>query len=304
MLTNCQKGVFFALITAVISGVSIFLNKYSVGFITPPLLFTGLKNATVALILFSLIILSRKLPLLKALTKREVTFLLLIGLVGGTLPFYLFFTGLTTVSAINASLIQKLLVFWVAVLALPILRERVTRVQLIAVFLLFTANFFVGGFKGFAFSKGELMIFGSTFFWAVEYVLASKVLKTVHPDLVAAFRMGIGSTILLTASLISPTRLIFSLTTPGFFWVCLTILLLLTYVITLYRALKYAPAVLVTSTLVSATLVTNLLSAIFITKSVSSLFIIQTVIITFGVGIIVLTSREVLTDSVSRTQEF
>ena len=67
---------------------------------------------------------------------------------------------------------------------------------MIAVAFLFYANLIIGGFAKFQFSQGELFVLLATILWAVEHVLAKKILPTVDPDIVTAARMGFGSLIL------------------------------------------------------------------------------------------------------------
>lgn len=281
-MSNTAKGIYLAFITALISGFSIFFNKYAVGIVTPPLYFTAVKNSVVALLILLVVINSKKLPSLKTLSKKEIGLLLSIGVIGGSIPFYLFFTGLAQVSAINAAIIQKLMIVWVALLAGPILKEKLTKLQFTAVTILFLSNFVIGGFKGFTFSTGELMIFASTLFWAVEYMLARKVLKSVDPDVVVLFRMGIGSLLLLGATFFTPAAKNVKLDSQSLFWLTLSVGLLFGYVISWYRALKFAKATTVVSILVAATLVTNVLSAVFVTKTVTPEIAVQTALIIAG----------------------
>ena len=115
------KGIYLALITALISGVAIFINKFAVDAIHPPLVFTAMKNAGVGLFIIGILLLTPKWKLIKKLTKREIIYLISIGIIGGSIPFYLYFTGLSQIPAINAAIIQKTLVFWVTLVAIPVL---------------------------------------------------------------------------------------------------------------------------------------------------------------------------------------
>lgn len=286
MNNTIRKGIYFAFATSVISGVSIFLNKFAVAAIKPPLFFTTTKNIVVGLILVSVIIAFRKLPQIRTLQKKDIVRLIMIGLVGGSLPFYLFFTGLASVPAANAAIIQKSLVVWVAILAIPFLKEKFSLLSILAVALLFIGNNYIGGFKGFSFSSGELMIGGATMLWAVENVIAKKALKNIDADIVSAARMGLGAIVLLGATLLTaPSSLtsILSFDTTQWFWLGITSMLLVGYVMIWYRALALAPATTVTAILVFSTVITNVLSAIFVTHTWTEAMGIQVLLISVGV---------------------
>jgi len=203
---------------------------------------------------------------LSQLSKRQILTLLAVGLIGGAIPFVLFFTGLTMTSATSAALIHKTLFIWVAIMAVPLLKERVSVLQWLGIIALFGANLLIGGFKGFEFNIGELMILGATLMWSVENVLAKKLLTDLSAITVSGARMIIGSAALIVYLLVTeglPNLTAVSGAEWG--WTLLTSALLLGYVITWYSALKRAPATYVATLLVLATLVTNVLSAIFIT---------------------------------------
>ncbi len=286
MNNTIRKGIYFAFATSIISGVSIFLNKFAVAAIKPPLFFTTTKNIVVGLMLVSVIIALRKLPQIRTLQKKDIVRLIMIGLVGGSLPFYLFFTGLASVPAASAAIIQKSLVVWVAILAIPFLKEKFSLFSILAVSLLFIGNNYIGGFKGFSFSSGELMIGGATMLWAVENVIAKKALKNIDADIVSAARMGLGAIVLLGATLLTaPSSLtsILSFDTTQWFWLGITSMLLVGYVMVWYRALALAPATTVTAILVFSTVITNVLSAIFVTHTWTEVMGIQVLLISVGV---------------------
>lgn len=286
MNSSFRKGIYLAFATSVISGVSIFLNKFAVAAIQPPLFFTTTKNIVVGIVLVSIILALRKLPKLRLLKRTDIVRLVFIGIIGGSLPFYLFFTGLSNVPAANAAIIQKSLVLWVVLLAIPLLKEKFSILGAMAVVLLFIGNSFVGGFGGFTFSTGELMILAATLLWAVENVIAKKTLAHVDADIVAAARMGIGAVVLLAATLIANPSSLTTLTafdSTQWFWLGITSVLLVGYVTTWYRALALAPATTVTAVLVFSTVITNVLSAIFVTHTWSGSMGIQVLLISVGV---------------------
>lgn len=289
MFTGKTRGVFFALTAAFISGVSIFVNKLAVDVIKEPLIFTTVKNTGVALIFLAILLFSGKLRELRKLNKRQLGLLTLIGIIGGSIPFYLFFTGLSMIPAVNGAIIQKTLVLWVALLAIPFLHEKLSKKTLFIVLLLFCANVLIDGFKGFTLSKGELYVLSATFFWAAETILAKKVLPKINPDLVIEARMGIGALILIVLSIILKPQALMGVATLTFnkwAWVVITTGFLFAYVGLWYRGLKFAPATSVTAVLVGSTLVTNILSAIFVTHTLNTLIVLQSLLIAIGIGIL------------------
>lgn len=303
MSDNLRRGIIFAFATSIISGVSIFVNKYAVAAIQPPLFFTSIKNALVGLMLIALIIALRKWRQIRTLHRDDVLLLILVALTGGALPFALYFTGLSQVPAINAAIIHKSLIIWVAILAVPYLRERFSLLGVISILLLFAGNISLGGFTGFTLARGEWMILAATLLWALEQVIAKRALTRVDPDIVASFRMGLGSLILVVATwLIAPKSYgtIPSFDSMQWVWLIVTSLMLAGYVMTWYRALAYAPAITVSSVLVSSTIVTNILSGIFVTHSFAPGTLIQITVILAGVLLAYLTARRVIMPAIEQ----
>lgn len=259
-----------ALGTAIISGTANFLNKYAVTAVKDPVVFTTLKNSIVALFLIGAVILFKQWLEIRSLTRPQWTKLLAIGIIGGSIPFALFFSGLAKTSALNAGLIHKTLFLWVLLFGIPFLKERLTRIQWLGIAAIFGANLFVGGFTGFKFSVGEAMILAATVLWGIENIIAKVALRDISSLTVAAGRMVFGS--ILLAFFVAGhggAATIAQLTPSQWGWTLLTSGLLLGYVLTWYTALKHAPATYVATLLVPATLVTNVLSAVFVTHAVT-----------------------------------
>ena len=88
-----KKGLILVILTAIISGFSIFINSYGVKEFDSSI-FTFTKNVLVALLLFSVIFAFGNISELKTLKRKNWLQLIIIGLVGGSIPFLLFFEGL------------------------------------------------------------------------------------------------------------------------------------------------------------------------------------------------------------------
>ena len=270
--------------TALFSGLANFINQFTVKYVGDPLVFTTIKNSLVVFLIVGLIIFLKKFPKIKQLSKKDLGLLVAIGIIGGSLPFYLFFTALAQMPAINAALIHKTLIFWVALLALPILGEKLSMTQMVALVVIFGANLVVGGFKGFSINRPELLVLAATLLWAIENVIAKITLRRVDPDIVTASRMGIGSAILLMAVIaFGKGQMLFALKPDQLGLTFLATLILFGYVSTWYRALSLAPIVTVVTVLTLATLVTNMLSAVFITHSFAFTQLAQLGLMTSGV---------------------
>ena len=292
MRSQIHKGIGLALMTMVISGVSNYVNKIAVLKIDP-LVHTTVKNSLVFLMIaVYFIIFSKKGQSIVNIAKKDKLKLILIGLIGGSVPFYLYFTGLVSVPAINASIIHKSLIFWVAMIAIPVLKERLNLFHIIGIAFLFGGNFLIGGFKGFNMISGEFLILTATIFWAIENIVAKLTLKKVEPTVVAFARMGIGSLILFSIVIFqSKLTGIFLLDFSQWTIIGLTSFLLFSYVMTWYHALKYAPVITVASVLVGATLITNLMTVFFEGKQIISFDWQPSIIILCGVVMILLATR-------------
>lgn len=274
------KGFRLALITAGFSGVAVFLNSLTVKAVGDALVFTTVKNLGVALII-GLILLRQKINW-SVIRANGVT-LLLIGVIGGSLPFYLFFKGLTLTNPATGALIHKTLIFWVALWAVPFLKEKISTKQLLALGLIFGSNFIIGGLPPLKWGRGESMILAATILWAIENIIAKVALKRLAVEVVVGARMILGSLILLAAVIGSgKLELIFKLNGAQWLMTLASIGLLTGYVMTWYRALKLAPVTLVATVLTLATIITNILSGIFITHSLRIELIYQTILLVAG----------------------
>jgi drug/metabolite transporter (DMT)-like permease len=260
---SLRWGVILAVGTALISGLSIFVNAFAVKQLPDAAVYTTLKNGVAALLLIGLLALTVRPAAIRAVRPRSWGWLAVIGVIGGSLPFLLFFAGLAQASAPSAAFIHKTLFVWVAFLAVPFLGERLGLVQLGALAVLLGGQLLVLTPAGVSWGIGETMIAGATLLWALETIVARRVLREVPSAVVGAARLGIGLVVLVgylavTGKLAS----VAALTADQWTWVLLTGALLSGYVGTWYAALQRAPASLVTAILVVGAPVTAALQAL------------------------------------------
>lgn len=292
MTKTLRTGILLALSTAAISGVSNFVAKISVTVVKNATVFTFLKNAIVGVLIIGLVVLFVKWKELHELKRADWYKLVAIAVVGGSVPFLLFFNGLTHTTAVHASVIHKTLFVWVAILAWFSLKEKLSYWHGLAIALLLGGTFALGGFNNFQMGKGEWMVLGATLLWAVENVIAKKALANLSTLTVVAARMFLGSIVLLGVVIAQgKLGIVGTLNFTQWGWIVLPSLLLFGYVLTWYSALKRAPASLVASLLVPATFITALLSGTFRKVPITGQQWLSGALVIAGVALFIWASR-------------
>lgn len=258
-----RRGVILALGTAAISGLAVYVNAFGVKLVPDPVVYTTLKNAAAALVLVALALGAGGARELRGLDGRHRAGLVVIAVVGGSVPFILFFSGLAAASAPTAAFIHKTLFVWVALLAVPFVGERLGWLQVAALATLLAGQALVTPPTGMAWGAGESMIAAATLLWAVEVIVAKRLLAGVSPSLLAASRLGVGL-VVMVAFLALTGRIggVAAVPAEAWVWIVATGGLLAGYVATWFRALRHARATTVTSVLVVAAVVTAALSAL------------------------------------------
>ena len=266
-MSTRAAGVLLALVTATISGFAVFLNGYAVKRFDDATVYTTAKNGVAGLLLvlvaLPLLISSGRAGRVASRPRSGLQWaaLLALGVIGGSVPFVLFFEGLARASSTQAAFIHKTLVIWVALLAVPLLRERLAWPHYAAIGLLVTGQAAIAGDAGtITIGAGEVMIFAATLLWAIEVVFVKWLLDSLAAPTLAAARLGIGAVLLLAyVALSGRWSELASLGMTEWGWALVTGLLLAGYVATWYAALARAQAVDVTAVLVLAAVVTALL---------------------------------------------
>jgi drug/metabolite transporter (DMT)-like permease len=262
-----KKGYFLVLLTAIISGFSVFLNKFAVAE-TNPIVFAALKNIIVAAFLVSIILFLKEFPALKKLSRKQWAKLMAIGLLGGSIPFALFFSALKLTSAINAGFFHKTLFVFASFFAVVFLKEKIGKRFLLAAGLLLLANFLIFPFSGFGIP--DLLIIIAVAFWAIENIISKQVLKELSGSIVAFGRMFFGSLILLLFLAVSgQLQTITTVTASQWQWILLASIPLLFYVLTFYSGLKTIPVSKATALLMLGQPITLLLSLAFLSQEFS-----------------------------------
>jgi drug/metabolite transporter (DMT)-like permease len=262
-VNRTRTGVVLALVTALISGVSIFLNSYAVKQIADAAVFTTLKNGIAAAVLFAVALTVVRRVDVRRLEPRDWLGVGVVGLLGGGVAFLLFFTGLAMASAPSAAFIHKTLFVWVALLAVPFLGERLGLVQIGALVGLLAAQLLIAPPSGVTWGLGETMIALATLLWAVETILAKRLVVRVPVGVLAVGRLGVGL-VVVVGYLAVTGRLgqLGGLTALQWAWAIGTGVLLAGYVASWFSALSRAPATVVTAVLVVGAPITAVLAGV------------------------------------------
>ncbi len=258
-------GLGLVLTTAVVSGISTFVNAYAVGN-TSSDGFVTVRNLVVVAMLVPLAFLAaRYRPMPGQLRVQDWGRLALIGVVGGSVPFLLFFRGLELATAAGgattASFLYRTLFLFAAVFAVVVLRERLHPGFLAAAAVILAGCYLLLSLTSVVWTDGSLYVLAATVLWAGEYTVSKRALADLPSTTVALGRMGFGGAILvgyLTATAQWGGVAGFSPVEWG--WVGVSALLLTAFVATWYTGLARIDLGVATSVLVLGYPVTWLLA--------------------------------------------
>jgi drug/metabolite transporter (DMT)-like permease len=253
-----------ALAAATVSGIAVFINAYGVRAVPDAGVYTTAKNLVAAIVLIGLFAAGRSSRRPVRLTRGSMAGLFAVAVLGGSIPFVLFFEGLARASSSQTAVLQKTLVIWVALLAVPLLGERIRPVHMAAIATLVVGQaVLAGGIDRLRFGSGETLVLAATLLWSVEVVLARWLLRAVPADVLGVARMG-GGVVLLLGWVAATGRwhALAGLGATGWAWVMVTGLVLAGYVALWFSALALAPAVDVTAVLVVGAVITGALNVV------------------------------------------
>jgi drug/metabolite transporter (DMT)-like permease len=235
------KGTMLALLAAVISGLSIPLNKIFVVNLDT-LIFTSIRSLIIGIV-FLAITRFRHEHINK---KINIKYLALIAIIGGAFAFLLFFDGLKLTTSGRAAFLHKTMPLYIIVLAFLFLKEKITKKYLYCILLMLigTAAIYYSDIASNPLwlnpSFGDLLIIGATFLWAIENTLAKKVMIKESNFIVSFVRMFFGGTILLSVVLIlGKFEVLMSLNSQQLINIGISTSVLFGYVLFWYWSLKF-----------------------------------------------------------------
>jgi drug/metabolite transporter (DMT)-like permease len=258
MNKNKMTGLLLVLMTAIISGFSVYVNKFGVKE-TNPYVFTFVKNSIAALpFLFLAIPAYRQL---KKLEIKEKVLFYLIAVVGGSIPFLLFFKGLSMATAGNANFIHKTMFIYIALFSIYFLKEKLNAIAYAGIAVLMAGSIMFFKIQPSKLGIGELYILLATLLWTAEILISKKLLSKVSANLVSVSRMFLGSILIFAYLLISgQAGMLLKLNTHQWSWLLIGGAFLFGYVITFYHGLKRLSAAEASAVITLAVPITTILT--------------------------------------------
>jgi drug/metabolite transporter (DMT)-like permease len=260
-----------AAVAALVSGVAVFVNGVAVRHFDDATVYTTAKNlwagALLGIALLALPVGATPRPVDESDQRSASTWpwLVVVAVIGGAVPFVLFFEGLALATSTDAAFIHKTLVVWVAIGASIVLRERLRPAHLVAIALLVVGHIVVSGGVSLAGTgRGEALILAATLLWTLEVLVVKRLLVTIPAPQLATVRMLGGSVVLLAWLVVRGDLTALAGFSAGqWWWIAVTGTTLATFVSLWYRALAAAPATDVTAVLVAGAVVTAVLNTGF-----------------------------------------
>jgi drug/metabolite transporter (DMT)-like permease len=259
-------GLLLVLFTAFISGISTFVNAYAVQG-TSSDAFVTMRNIVVAAVFLPVGFLAARSLRAPALKSVDWARLVVIGLIGGAIPFLLFFHGLQMATAaggaVTASFAYRTLFLWASVFAVFYLRERFHWRVVLGAGLLLAGSALMLSWNAPIWTDGTAYVLAATVLWAAEYTISKRALRDLPSTTVALGRMGFGAIFLAGyLGLTAQWGVVAGFSSPDWAWVGISAALLSAFVATWYIGLKRVDLSVAASALVLGFPVTWLLGVL------------------------------------------
>jgi drug/metabolite transporter (DMT)-like permease len=283
-------GLLLVLGATVVSGVSNFVNFYAVQGTNSDAFVTA-RNLVTALLLVPVALVGAR-SLRPHLRRVDWAGLLVVGLVGGAIPFLLFFRGLEIAGAgggaATATFAYRSLFLIATVLGVVWLGERFHWRVTLAAGLLLAGNLLLLSLVYPVWTGGTAYVLVATVLWAGEYTLSRRLLRDLPSTTVSLGRMGFGAVFLVAyLALTAQVGAVAALSGGQWTWVFLSALLLTAFVGVWYAGLQRVEVGLATSVLVLGFPITFVLGVLFYGSPFTIGQVAGALVVTAGVGVMV-----------------
>jgi drug/metabolite transporter (DMT)-like permease len=281
-------GTFLVFLAAIISGVSIVINKFFIVEIDP-LLFTAIRSFFIGLaflfISFYFSVIDKK-----KFKKTSWKYLFLIGTIGGGVAFWLFFTGLKLTTSGRAAFLHKTLPIYAIILGFIFLKEKISKKQLLAIGIMLlglvlieltkiSSNIYIG----------DAFILGATILWAIENTISKKAMSNKESNWIVTFgRMFFGAIFLFAIIFIfGKFDLLLFLNFKQILYIMVSGILLFLYVLTWYWGLRYINLSKASIILLISPVISLFLGMFWLNEKIFVLQLFGSLFILIGAGLII-----------------
>lgn len=285
---NEIKGIILAILAAIISGFAIPINKIFVVSLDP-LIFTTLRSILVGLFFFILISFKTNFNFAQ-FKKFSWKYLIAIATIGGSLSFFLFFSGLKLTTSARAAFLHKTLPLYVIIFAYIFLKEKITRKQVFAVMLMFIGLIMINyaeisPAEFWSNPKiGDLLVILATMLWALENIISKRAMIKGEHNLVISFsRMFFGGLILFFAIILTGNlEALFSIKQNQILNIFISTFILSLYVLFWYWSIRYINVSKAAPILLLSPIVSLILATLFFKEPLPPLQILGSSLILIG----------------------
>jgi drug/metabolite transporter (DMT)-like permease len=258
---NARFGYLFAGLATLTSGVSVYVSSLGVRDFSDPVLYTALKDAVVGVVLLVPLGLSAGWREdYRRLDQRSWAWLVAIALTGGSIPFALYFSGLKLTTAATGALLNHLQYVPVAVFAAGFLRERIRPAMWAGFGVLLLGLLLGAGLHAFRWDEGAWLIGASSVLFAVDFVIAKHLLRSLATLTVMTARMTMGTAMLLAyLALLGRLGAVSHLDTTQWGYVLATGATLLLFTVATFTAIRHASVSAVLAIGTAAPIITTLI---------------------------------------------
>jgi drug/metabolite transporter (DMT)-like permease len=286
-------GTLLAILTAIISGVAIPINKIFVVDLDPTV-FTAVRSLVIGAIFLVIASFQSKFNY-KKFKKVSWKYLLAIAVIGGAFAFLLFFNGLKMTTAGRGAFLHKTLPLYVLVLAFIFLKEKITQKQVFALLLMFAGTIVLYSTQITPTelwtnpSMGDLLVIGATFLWAVENVIARKAMIKGETNFVVSFaRMFFGGLILFgILLLVGKYDLLLKMRTQQLLNIAVSTAILFGYVFCWYWSIKLINVSKASTILLLAPVISLVFGVILLGEPAPVMQLVGSALILIGVYFVV-----------------
>lgn len=267
-----KKGIALALAAAFISGLSVFVNSVGVSG-QDPFAYTILKNAFAGILFAAVLMVFGNYKDVLSLSRRQLSKLSLITILGGSVPFLLFFYGLSILGGPAGSFLYRFLFVFAAIFAAVVLKEGLEAKFAIGAGLAILGNFILLGSGKLSLGLGEALVLVATALWAIEWTLTKKFLAETPGRVIATSRMLAGAVamvaMLFAIGKTESVLAVLSFSPSALLWGAAVGTLLFLYLTAWYSALSRISVSKATAILALAGPITTLLGVAFTGSAVT-----------------------------------